>query len=280
MRSRNVGEMVIHELIREYLMKFDTNMNDTLGFSFAGKDIAEEIYDTASSWLKAVLASAGGIFVYRNKAALEGLGTIVIEKVKSTTSDAVVKILQPESRIISEATYDSRFEPNVKSEGLEEVAKKLVDMIKMDIHAIQPAMINIDDEASLNSSVTAFNNDAAKSMKMIIDLCTNSARSYPNSLSTFSINAPPLPDDITDNEQKKIAGYLLLDVASIQLNNILRANITTYYDKVKEELDKKYKPDDDMNKTLTKKIVSLLTTLSTNLNSIMLPARDVLVKPK
>ena len=54
----------------------------------------------------------------------------------------------------------------------------------------------------------------------------------------------------------------------------------TYYDKAKEELDKKYLPKDDMNETLTDKIESLLKTLSTNLYSIMSPARDILVKPK
>ena len=276
MRSRNVGEMVIHELIREYLMNFDSS---TRGFTFEG-NFGAKAFETASTWLKSFLLIAGGIFAWRNRDALEGLGKIIFKKIATAVAGAAAGAPPlPESRMIAENKYDSRFDTDVESDKLEEVAKQLVGMINYDIHNL-PKEINATDEASINASITAFNNGAVKSMKMIVDLCTNSSRAYPGSLKAFNISGPPLPDDIKNADQQNIAGYLLLDVASIQLCSVLYENIITYYDKVKEELDKKYKSDDDMNKTLSDKIKSLLKTLSTNLYSIMSPARDILVKPK
>ena len=273
MRSSNVGEMVIHELIREYLMNFK---DSTQGFKFGG-DSEKEIYKTASSWLKAVLLTVGGIFVYKNKDALQGLGTIIVDKVKAKVVDIVTDLVVPESRMISEATYDSRFSQNIESEKIEAVAKSLVGMITIDTHELSKE-INVSDESSTNECVTAFNNSAAKSMKMIINLCTSSSRSYPNSLITsFNINGPALPDDIDDKDDKKTAEYILLDVASIQLYNMLTLGITTYYDEVKASIDKTYKPDDVMNKKLSDKIESLLKSLSSNLNSILSPAKEILV---
>jgi len=272
MRSRNVGEMVIRELIREYDMKFDK----IPPFAWGG-DSEKEIYKAASSWLKAVLLTVGGIFVYKNKDALQGLGTIIVDKVKAKVVDLVTKAVVPESRMISEATYNSRFDQDIKSEKIEAVAKSLVGMMTIDTHKLSKE-IDVSDESSTNECVTAFNNSAAKSMKMIIDLCTSSSRSYPGSLSTsFSINGPALPDDITDPVGKRTAGYILLDVASIQLYNILVLGITTYYDEVKALIDKTYKQDDVMNKKLSDKIESLLKTLSSNLNSILTPAKEILV---
>jgi hypothetical protein len=179
--------------------------------------------------------------------------------------------------MIAENKYVNRFNKEVESDRLEEVAKQILSNINNDIHDL-PKTINVTDEASINASITAFNNGAVKSMKMIVELCTSASRDYPNSLNLLNITGPALPSDITDAEQQKTAGYLLLDVASIQLCSILYANIITYYDKAKEELDKKYDPKDDMNETLSDKIKSLLKTLSTNLYSIMSPARDILVK--
>ena len=273
MRSSNVGEMVIHELIREYLMNFK---DSTQGFKFGG-DSEKEIYKTASSWLKAVLLTVGGIFVYKNKDALQGLGTIIVDKVKAKVVDIVTNAVMPESRMISEATYDSRFSQNIESEKIEAVANSLVGMITIDTHELSKD-VDVSDESSTNECVTAFNNSAAKSMKMIINLCTSSSRSYPNSLITsFNINGPALPDDIDDKDDKKTAEYILLDVASIQLYNMLTLGITTYYDEVKASIDKTYKPDDVMNKKLSDKIESLLKSLSSNLNSILSPAKEILV---
>ena len=273
MRSRNVGEMVIHELIREYLMNFK---DSTQGFKFGG-DSEKEIYKTASSWLKAVLLTVGGIFVYKNKDALQGLGKIIAKKTKDEIAGAVIKTVVPESRMISEATYDSRFNQDIESAQIEAVAKSLVGMITINAHELSKE-IDVSDESSTNECVTAFNNSAAKSMKMIINLCTSSSRSYPGSLNTsFAINGPALPDDINDADEKKTAEYILLDVASIQLYNMLILGITTYYDEVKASIDKTYKPDDDMNKKLSDKIESLLKSLSSNLNSILSPAKVILV---
>jgi len=281
MRSSNVGEMVIHELIREYLMNFK---DSTQGFKFGG-DSEKEIYKAASSWLKAILLTVGGIFIYKNKDALQGLGTIIVDKVTAKVVDVVTQVVMPESRMIAETTYDSRFSQDIKSAKIEAVAKSLVGMITIDTHKLSKE-IDVSDESSTNECVTSFNNSAAKSMKMIIDLCTSSSRSYPGSLRTsFSINGPALPNDITDPDDKMIAApddkmiaaYLLLDVASIQLYNILVLGITTYYDEVKASIDKTYKPDDVMNKKLSDKIESLLKTLSSNLNSILSPAKEFLV---
>jgi hypothetical protein len=273
MRSSNVGEMVIHELIREYLMNFK---DSTQGFKFGG-DSEKEIYKAASSWLKAVLLTVGGIFVYKNKDALQGLGTIIVDKVKANVVDLATKAVTPESRMIAEATYVSRFSQNIKSEKIEAVAKSLVGMITIDTHELSKK-IDVSDESSTNECVTSFNNSAAKSMKMIIDLCTSSSRSYPDSLRTsFGITGPALPNDITDPDDKSTAEYILLDVASIQLYNMLVLGITTYYDEVKASIDKTYKQDDVMNKKLSDKIESLLKTLSSNLNSILSPAKEFLV---
>jgi len=272
MRSSNVGEMVIHELIREYLMNFK---DSTQGFKFGG-DSEKEIYKAASSWLKAVLLTVGGIFVYKNKDALQGLGTIIVDKAIDAAGDLVTNLVT-ESRMISEATYDSRFDQDIKSEKIEAVAKSLVGMITIDTHELSKK-IDVSDESSTNECVTSFNNSAAKSMKMIIDLCTSSSRSYPGSLRTsFGITGPALPNDITDPDDESTAEYILLDVASIQLYNMLVLGITTYYDEVKASIDKTYKPDDVMNKKLSDKIESLLKTLSSNLNSILSPAKEFLV---
>lgn len=273
MRSSNVGEMVIHELIREYLMNFK---DSTQGFKFGG-DSEKEIYKTATSWLKAVLLTVGGIFVYKNKDALQGLGTIISDKVEASVVDVVTGVVTPESRMIAEATYDSRFNQDIKSAKIEAVAKSLVGMITMDTHELSKE-IDVSDESSTNECVTAFNNSAAKSMKMIINLCTSSSRSYPNSLNTsFNISRPALPDDIQNKDDEKTAEYILLDVASIQLYNMLTLGITTYYDEVKASIDKTYKPDDVMNKKLSDKIESLLKSLSSNLDSILSPAKEILV---
>lgn len=273
MRSSNVGEMVIHELIREYLMNFK---DSTQGFKFGG-DSEKEIYKTATSWLKAVLLTVGGIFVYKNKDALQGLGTIIADKVKDEVAVVATGVVTPESRMIAEATYDSRFDQDIKSAKIEAVAKSLVGMITMDTHELSKE-IDVSDESSTNECVTAFNNSAAKSMKMIINLCTSSSRSYPNSLNTsFNISRPALPDDIQNKDDEKTAEYILLDVASIQLYNMLTLGITTYYDEVKASIDKTYKPDDVMNKKLSDKIESLLKSLSSNLDSILSPAKEILV---
>jgi len=272
MRSRNVGEMVIRELIREYEMKFEK----IPPFAWGG-DSEKEIYKAASSWLKAVLLTVGGIFVYKNKDAIQGLGTIIVDKAIDTAVDLVTKVVLPESRMIAEATYDSRFKQDIKSEKIEAVAKSLVGMITIDTHELSKK-IDVSDESSTNECVTSFNNSAAKSMKMIIDLCTSSSRSYPGSLRTsFGITGPALPNDITDPDDESTAEYILLDVASIQLYNMLVLGITTYYDEVKASIDKTYKPDDVMNKKLSDKIESLLKTLSSNLNSILSPAKEFLV---
>jgi hypothetical protein len=279
MRSNSVGEMVIRELIREYQMKIDPNMRDLISFSFSSSgDLMNNIKDTASAWLKTIIATAGGIYVYRNRAALEGLGSIVADKVKTAAINAAENALN-ESRMISEATYDSRFDKNIESELLEKTAKSLIETITDDVQNLSEE-IDIASEASLKTGITSFNNDVIKRMKLIVDMCTNTSRSYPDSLKrSFNVAGPALPDDIDDDE-KTISGYMLLDVASILLYNMLIANITSFYDGVKVSIDKSYDSNEatDQKEKLTNILASSFKTLSSNLNSILTPAKSIFVK--
>jgi len=279
MRSSSVSEMVIRELIREYQMKFDSNISDLKNFNFGDAGALKDMFAAASEWLKIVLASAGGIFVYNNRNAIEGLGKVVAAKAKEAIiKTATAAVASNESRMLAEAIYQNRFNINVDSSNLEQDAKNMIRMISN--REIRAEEIDISSDVKLKASLSLFNDGTAKTMKMIVDLCTNPARSYPNNLSTnFNVTGPALPNDIED-DTKKTAEYMMLDVASIQLFNDLIRHVLQFYDEVKSSIDKMYNESEkaDENKKMTDILTTSFKTLSSNLDNIIGPAKKILVK--
>lgn len=287
-RADSVGVMVIRELIREYQMKFDPSVSNLKSFSFGGGDLMASITSAASSWLKATLLAAGGVFIYKNRDALEGLGKVVADKVVTTATNIAATAVTPtvattavkETRHLREVTYNTRFGHDIMSDDLASVAKRLVGLIGANVIPLTKVM-DVSSKDNLESSLNTFNADVIRQAKLIVALCTSSSRSYPRSLTTdFSVDAPPLPEDAKDEGEAEIAGQLLLDVASIQLYNMLILNVAPFYGEVKAAIDEQYDTDEEQqsNKVLSDLVASKLRELSGNLARAIEPAKQILVK--
>ncbi len=311
-RSSNMHEMVIRALIREYEMGIDTAKYRDLKLS-SGR-ITEDFKEATVSWLKTALGAALLIFGWKVKKAIDGLGEVTdtvtkaatavadtASKVGSVISDAGSSVLGAvgaagsaaasavgleESRLIREAKIVTRFVDKssgaklvIESDVAMGIAESFINGIdgsKLGLTPKIPTTIAITMVSDINKPAQEFNEKAKAKMKSIIELCSSPSRSYPASLSPFSIASVTIPKggDLDENE-RMLLGFALLDVAAIALTTFLQETVIKFYANMKDYVDENYGSvgEEDENEALSDELAKQLDLLTRDLSSMITSAK-------